>query len=222
MIIEELAKPTGELILYHDFALRMWMGQLPYKDFFPEYPPGALVFFYLAQFLGTTFFTLMWYLEIAIAISLITFTIWKLKGNFYIFLAMIFPLGGLLWDRFDIFPALLSILSIYLGIRKKFYWAFFILGMGVLTKVYPLFLLPILIYWQKDYFQKLLNSLCIFLLTIVIPLLIIISYGGSKGLIKFFEFQVKRGIAIESIRAMPILVKGKGIVEYKHNTFEIQ
>ena len=221
--MEQLGQVTGELAIYHNFAIQMWMGKLPYKDFFPEYPPLAMPFFWFAQLFGTQWFTLLWYTEVFFAIFFLSLLIYKLRGNPYIFLAVIFPLEGLLWDRYDIFPALFTFGSLYLAKSKRFFPAAFLLGIGTLIKIYPILLLPVIFFWQYQYFptvKKLFYTLFFFLIPFFIILGIILGYGGKKGLIKFAEFQGKRGIMLESIRAMPIILEGKRRPTYQHNTYE--
>lgn len=227
MIIEGFIKPWGELALYHDFALRMAQGQLPYRDFFPEYPPLALPFFRIPLLFGTQYYMLAYYALVAIFILFTVVIIKKMNGNPFAFLASVLGLGGLFWDRFDIFPAFFSVLAIYLAMNKNAFFSSFILALGFLTKIYPLLLAPLIIlpFIIREP-RKLIWSGIGFILPIFITLAIIVGYGGQSGLLKFIQFQTKRGIHLESIQATPLLIKhlsGEKQLKtiYEHNTFEI-
>ncbi len=218
---EALAKATGELWLYHSFANRIFEGQLPYRDFFPEYPPLALLILSLPNVLGERYYTLIYYGLVGLCIALICLMLKGMKGNYYAFMAAIMPLAGLLWDRFDIFPALFVVLALYLSEKNKIKTSAIALSLGVLTKIYPIVLLPLVI--KRPYCKSFLA----FSLPIVLTIEAIIAYGGKEGLTKFVKFQGDRGIQIESVRAMPLLWKGlkdkdSVVVEYLHNTYEIR
>ena len=240
-MIEQLAKPWGELALYHDFALKMSNGLLPYKDFYPEYPPLSLLFFRLPLIFGTRYYMLTYYALISIFLILTVLLIRRLKGNGWAFISVL-VLGGLFWDRFDIFPAFLSLLAVAYMVKKKATLAYITLSLGFLTKIYPLLLLPVfLVYTFRDniafakhrigpsYFpgiKKAFGGIVIFSIPIAIVLHIILGYGGRNGLIKFAEFQGNRGLHVESIRAtIPLIqhLQGTRTFEtvYSHNTFEL-
>ena len=224
MSMEQLAKPWGELALYYDFASRMWWGQLPYRDFFPEYPPFSLFFFWLANLGGERWFTLSYYSLILFFLFLSAIIVIRLKGNPYAMIASAFVLGGLFFDRFDLFPAFFVLLSFYL-LKKYWQWAFVVLGFGFLTKVYPILFLPILFFsvgWRHS-----LKGFLYFLIPIILTIGLIIGYGGGDGLKTLYQRHFNRGIQIESLRAMPMLIQAlqgrrQVIIEYKNYTYEIK
>lgn len=227
MNIEGLAKPSYELALYYKFASNWASGLLPYKDFFPEYPPLSLVFMRLALIFGEKYFTLTFYGLVFLAVVAMIVLVYKLKGNPWMFLATILPIGGLLWDRFDIFPAFLGTLGIFLALKKKPVWAAFVLSLGFMTKIFPIFLTPILLinFWERP--KTIIPSILAFVIPIVVVVGSIVNYGGKEGLLKFAEYQGVRGTQIESFRATPLLwnyLKGKVnlVVEYNHATYEIR
>jgi len=219
MYIEGLLKPFGELALYQGYAQKMSEGLTPYIDFFPEYPPVALWLFKLANIFGAEWFTLMWYGMVALATVGIMVLIKKLKGNPYIYLACVLPLAGLYWDRFDVFAALFSLLAVYLAKRDYKVFPTIVLGFGIMTKIYPIILLPVilLMIFYKHSLRTAINSLIWF----VIFMAIFIS--NSNGFVKtLFSYHGHRGIQIESIKSMPLLFKEDSTVEFQHGTYEIK
>ena len=220
---EILSAPRGELALYHSFAEKLSQGMIPYKDFFPEYPPFSLPIFWLANILGHQWFTLIYYVLVALFTGLLAFLIHKKGGNSYIFLAAILPLGGLFWDRFDIFPAFFAFLAIYM-MKKNVYMSSLSLSIGFLIKVFPVVLLPMVFFsaWKQ---KKLIGAASLFVFPIMVSIGIIALLGG--GFKKLIEFQGNRGIQIESLRATPLLMQHllynkELIVEYNHYTFEVR
>ncbi len=172
---------------------------------------------------------LSYYALVAIFLVLTAMLIKKMKGNPFIFVAAVLPLAGLFWDRFDIFPAFFSLLALYLLTKKRINASFFVLSLGVLTKIYPIVFLPILVVRALLDFglKKTLLAALFFILPIAIIIGNIVSYGGGDGLKSFVEFQGKRGTHLESVRATPSLIKHlRGEIEletvYEHNTFEIK
>ena len=224
--MEGLIKPSYELALYHSFGQKMASGQLPYNDFFPEYPPLSLLFMRIPLFLGEKYYTLAFYGLVLLAIIVTLVIVHKLGGKLWIFLATILPIGGLLWDRYDIFPATLAILGVYFVVKNKPVMASFILSLGFMTKIFPIFLTPLLLvnFWEDR--NSIVPSIMAFILPVIVVLGVIIGYGGMDGLLKFAKYQGVRGTQIESFRATPLLwnyLKGKTklVVEYNHATYEI-
>jgi len=203
-MIEQLAIPWGELGTYLRYANN---GSL-------EYPPLAVGLFRIANIFGEKWFTLTWYGMVALAILLTCLVLKRMKGNFYIFLASILPLGGLLWDRFDIFPALITVLAVYLATN----WGILalpVLAIGVILKIYPILLLPIVI----GMLIKRGKYLGLAVGSVAFTLIVWLGLAKSESVL---EFHGNRGIQIESIRAMPKLLDKNSVVEFKHNTFEIK
>jgi len=203
-MIEQLAIPWGELGTYLRYANN---GSL-------EYPPLAVGLFRIANIFGERWFTLIWYGMVALAILLTCLVLKRMKGNFYIFLASILPLGGLLWDRFDIFPALITVLAVYLATN----WGILalpVLAIGVILKIYPILLLPIVI----GMLIKRGKYLGLAVGSVAFTLIVWLGLAKSESVL---EFHGNRGIQIESIRAMPKLLDKNSVVEFKHNTFEIK
>ena len=185
---------------------------------------------------------LTYYALISIFLILTVLLIRKLKGNGWAFISVL-VLGGLFWDRFDIFPAFLSLLAVAYMVKKKATLAYITLSLGFLTKIYPLLLLPFFLvrtfrvggitfarnrigFSYSQGIKKAFGGIVIFSIPIAIVLHIILGYGGRNGLIKFVEFQGNRGLHIESVRAtIPLIqhLQGTRTFEtvYSHNTFEL-
>lgn len=220
-MIEGLIKPWGELALYNKYATHLWEGKLPYYDFFIEYPPLCLPFFGLAQVFGEKWFTLTWYAIIGLFIIGTLIIIKRMGGKRLAFMASVLPLAGLFWDRFDLIPAFFSLWAVGLLRKKNYPQSWFILSLGVLIKVYPIVLVPYFLI--KTPFKLILKCLFSFSVLFIMFLGIISWYGGLEGLKRFIKFQGKRGIHLESVRAIPYLLdRENSVAKFQHNTFELE
>jgi hypothetical protein len=222
--MEFLSEPRGELWLYYSFAQHLKDGFIPYKDFLPEYPPFSLPFFWLSNIWGSHWFTLAFYSLILLSLIFSCFIIFKLRGNIFVFLAIVLSLGGLFWDRFDIFPVTFVLLSIYLIKNKKFTLSFLAMTIGVLVKIYPVIFFPLLIWEAK---RKAVKPMVLSILFSITVIGFVLFNGGFIGLKNLLQYNINRGIQIESIRAIPLLINGlkdnKSVtIEYKHSTYEIR
>jgi hypothetical protein len=56
--------------------------------------------------------------------------------------------AGTLLARFDLIPALLTLAALWATQRRRFGWAYALIALGILTKLYPAFLLPIVMIAQ--------------------------------------------------------------------------
>lgn len=196
---------SNDLWWYHIYGENILKGLMPYRDFFPEYPPLSLVFFTIPQLFGTEWFSLVYYLQIVVFLVLGAYLIKKLSGNFWIWIALILSLGSLLWERFDIFPAVFSLLSLYLLIQKRYNYSYLSLSMATLIKFYPLALFPILILYSRKFKSSLFYFLPIFLI-----FGLILSLGGKEGLLKLISYHTDRGTQPESVKSLKLL-KGENI-----------
>jgi len=209
-----ISEVWGELALYQGYAEK---SGVPYQDFNLEYPPLALELFKLANILGEEWFTLMWYGMVLIAVLVTCLFIKKMKGKPFHFLAVVLPLGGLFWDRFDIFPAMFSLGAFYFAVAGS-YWALPFLLTGVLLKIYPIILLPFVIgsLLVRGKITEVVFGLLVFVCGFAL-----VYKNHPNWMNCVFGFHGDRGIQIESVRAIPKLING-GEVIYSHNTFEIK
>ncbi len=147
-------KGSSDAIWYQPYALNMRAGQLPYRDFSVEYPPGALAAFMAPSYVGNPenlasyekwFGRLMGVLGLCslLLIARARPPIWGLA------LVAVSPLliGTLAPERYDLWPATLTVAGVValLGNRHRLGWA--ALAAAFTAKVYPLALLPLAAAW---------------------------------------------------------------------------
>jgi len=209
--------PYGSTGLYFTYANEFMQGLVPYRDFSFEYPPLSLLFFILPRLFTSTYvdFAILYTVEI-ILFDLIALCViykvarrlgkapWKLLWVYTLcFLAM----GPIVPMQFDLFPAVLTLLSLYFfWIRKhKLSWA--MLALGTLTKVFPGLIAPIylIIYFKNKQIKEIKSGLITFaviVLVVLVPLLIV----GHESIFALFEYHADRGLQLESVYSAFLLI----------------
>jgi uncharacterized membrane protein len=207
-------------LLYYQYAEKLLSGLLPYRDFTLEYPPLFVIFFGLPRVITSsyTLYASLYQSEVLvfdIIGLLIIFDIARRLGDapwkpLLIYTLSVLAIGPIIIDRFDIFPAVMTLAATYffwLG-KHKTSWA--MLALGTLTKIYPIVIAPIflLIYFRNRQFKQIRDGLITFLavcLIIVLPFIIL----GSDSILSLIDYHSQRGIQVESTYSAIILILGK-------------
>lgn len=109
-------------------------------------------------------------------------------------LLMLLPAGlYFTHNRFDIIPAFLGLLSIYLVSRNRFKSSASVIAVGFLTKWYLVLLLPVFLTYYHTLRRKINWSMVlVFLIVCSIILLPVLLSGGLKGLLAPYITQLSR------------------------------
>jgi len=195
--------------LYFEYADLIFTGNVPYRDFAVEYPPLAFLFLVIPRFFSGN---LMGYAD-GFAVLMVAFDI---AGLFFlsriahsmrlphfktllIYTVVFYLLGDIVINRFDVIPAVMSLAAMYFYTAGKNKTAWFVLALGVLTKIYPAVLAPLfaLPYVFSREYRPLCKSLAVFALTgavFSLPFLI----ASPTGFWDFISFHSDRGLQLES------------------------
>jgi hypothetical protein len=148
----------GDLTIYQRAGERLLRGELPYRDFQIEYPPASLIAFAAPHLaaghrLNLAAYTSAFLVEsvvfsavIAVGLALIAARYWpgrpvgRILGVYAAFVAVGAPL--LPW-RYDLFPAMLTLLALLGVLAGRPTLGGLCLGLGIAAKLYPAVLLPI-------------------------------------------------------------------------------
>lgn len=198
---------------YQSFGDSMMRGEVPYRDFEVEYPPGALPVFALPSLAAQEdyrnwFEALMWACAVAtvafVAVTLMAVgaTTERIFGAVAFVALAPLALGSVVLTRFDYWPTALvagALAAFVLG-RSKL--AFAVLGLAVTVKIYPLVLLPLalLLVRRRQGSREALVGLASFaavLALVILPFLVI----DAGGLFDSFNGQLERPLQIESLGA---------------------
>ncbi len=144
--------PAGDPVIYHTYAVAFWKGTPPFQQFPREYPPLALLPFSLTLFPASSvhfYWVFAGWMGLIVCLSYLWFarTISRSKAIAYAIYLLVGAMGTLLM-RFDLLPALTTLGALLLAERKRFGWAYALLAIGVLLKLYPGFLAPVLAAYQ--------------------------------------------------------------------------
>ncbi|MBI3751220.1 MAG: DUF2029 domain-containing protein [Chloroflexi bacterium] len=145
---------------WHD-AVASSQGLLPYRDYSLEYPPLSLPVLLLPGLFAGPGLTEAGYragFELVMSVCsvalvpIVVLTVVQLRGRrFDLVVATVIValspllLGSLAISRYDVWPALLTAVATWAMVSGRFRWAFAILALGVLAKVYPGFLMPVFV-----------------------------------------------------------------------------
>jgi len=191
-------------------------GQVPYRDTLSEYPqiptylfavpyllfqapPGEALNFQLYS----AFFTLMMVAVLCGTIILLYRMLPSHKNRAFLLLLPA-PLY-FSYNRFDILPSFLVLLSLFLLQQKKSVWVGIVLGIATLTKWYPALLLPIYLSYifhsQHRFDWRMLLAFCLACLAILAPTF---ALGGLKAVLVPYLFHAERGFEYV---ALPTILK---------------
>ena len=204
--------------VYQGYAEKLLHGSLPYRDVFVEYPPGAFAVFvpptaFGADHYNAAFKTLM-ALCGAAAIVLVALVLAELGASqrriwLGVGLLAVSPvaLGPISLNTYDAWPALLTVLALWLLLRGRELPAFAVLGLAVSAKVYPLVLVPLAAWfvWRHAGARRVALALGLLVLVATAAIAPFAAYA-PHGVYESFHAQATRGLQIESLGGSVLLV----------------
>ncbi|MDD3265520.1 MAG: glycosyltransferase 87 family protein [Dehalococcoidales bacterium] len=195
--------------LYFEYAQQMFSGNLPYRDFSVEYPPLAMLFLLLPRlFSGNLAGYADGFAILMLAFDLLgLFFISRISSNLKlghfttlaIYTFSFFILGDIVINRFDVIPAVLSLAAIYYYTEHKYKSAWFVLALGVLTKLYPAIIAPLFAipFIQIRQWKPLIKGTAVFVVTGLIGVVPFLA-ASPEGFWEFINFHSGRGLQLES------------------------
>ena len=208
-----IAPEGGDLDVFSGYAARIVDGGVPYRDVALEYPPGALAAIVPAG-LGSPnehryavrFELVMLGLFAAIVILLTR----RPRAAFVVALAPLL-LGPLVLKRFDVLPALLTLIALQLALRRRYTWSAVALGIGTAVKLYPALLLPILVIAAgRRAGARVIGAFAAACAVVVVPFVVL----SPHGVIESVRAQVGRHLQIETpLASLALLAHSVGVVQ---------
>jgi uncharacterized membrane protein len=205
------AERFRDVHLYQGFADAIVDGRLPYRDFFMEYPPGALVVFLPPAAFGTSHYnaafkglmalcgavTLVLVAALLVRLGVSTVRLWV--GVLLLALSPM-ALGPISLNTYDAWPALLTVAALALLLTGRDGFAFALLGAAFAAKVYPIVLVPpaTIFVWRLRGRSRALHALATgaaVTALFVVPFLAL----SAHGLIESFRAQAARSLQVESL-----------------------
>jgi hypothetical protein len=204
--------------VYQGYAEKLLHGALPYRDVFVEYPPGAFAVFmpptaFGADHYNAAFKSLMALCGIA-TLVLLALVLAELRASnrrtriaVGLFALSPIALGPISLNTYDAWPALLTMLALWLFLRGWLLPAFGVLGLAVSAKVYPLVLVPLALWfaWRREGPRRAALGLGVLVLVAAAVIAPFAAYS-PHGVYESFHSQATRGLQIESLGASVLLV----------------
>jgi uncharacterized membrane protein len=197
--------------LYQGFADAIVAGRVPYRDFFMEYPPGALAVFLPPAAFGTDHYNAGFKLLMAlcgaatlvvVALLLVRLGASTMRLWAALLLLALSPaaLGPISLNTYDAWPALLTVAALAALLAGSGVLAFALLGLAFAAKVYPLVLVPpaLVFVWRtagRDAAARASAAFVGVAAAVIVPFLVL----APDGLVDSFRAQAGRALQVESL-----------------------
>jgi hypothetical protein len=207
---------VNDLFVYRSFAGPLLDGALPYRDIAFEYPPLAAPAIALPGVFGTGDEAFRW-----------AFALWTLAGGAAVvllcgglaratggdprramFAVALMPVlcGALVRTHFDLFPVALLLAGLLLVCRDRPRAGLAVLGLGAVTKLFPLVAVPVVLVWlvargrRREAWQGALA--CAATIAVLAGAALAVSPDGAADAVRY---QLDRPVQTESSPAMLLL-----------------
>lgn len=216
-----------DIPVYERYGRAMADGQVPFRDFRLEYPPGALPVFVLPA-LGTAAddgytdrFGLLMQIAGVLALGGVAAAALALRATRRrLALALLAPavlplvLGSVIVSRFDLWPAAITAVALAALLLGRWRIGGAVLGLAFITKIYPLVLLPVAVAaaWRARGRREGIAVAGAFLATalaVLVPFLVLSPVGVWAMVVR----QSTRPLQVESL--------GAGILLAAHQAFDV-
>ncbi len=207
-----------DLHIYQGYAEKLLHGALPYRDVFVEYPPGAFAVFLPPTAFGSehyngAFKALMALCGLAtiVLVGLVLAELGVSRRRLYPAVALLAlspaALGPISLNTYDAWPALLTVLALWLLLRERDVLAFAVLGLAITAKVYPLVLVPLacIFVWRRGGPRRVAIGLAALLVVAAAVVAPFAAYA-PHGVFESFRSQAERGLQVESLGASLLLL----------------
>jgi hypothetical protein len=198
----------ADVALYESFGRRIVDGEVPYRDFFVEYPPGALPAFVLPSLTGldypvafkltmvTCFVLALW------CLALVLVHIGASDTRLYCSCAFAglapLALGPTFLERYDAWPAALASAALVVLVLGRARWAHATLALATAAKVYPILMLPVFLLRgarSRPERRRLLVGFAVTLAVVLLPFVVL----GPGGIRYTARVQLTRPLQVESL-----------------------
>jgi Glycosyltransferase family 87 len=210
-----LSRPDrGDVALYFRYAERTFDGQVPYRDFTLEYPPGFLPvllapgpadqgyydrFRLLMLSLGAAAIVLL-----VVALFLAGASSSQLAAGVLVLATVPLTLhSGLVFERFDLWPAVLVLFALVALLRRRRTLGLAALGVGAAAKLYPLALVPLAVLARRGraHVARDLAVVAAAALALALPF----ALAAPRGVAHVGRLLIERPLHIESLGGSVLL-----------------
>ena len=189
-------------------------GQVPYRDFAVEYPPGALTVFLVPSLFANYASAFAWEMAACgVALVWVAAAV-RRRAALYIALAPVLA-GSLILSRFDLWPALLTLAALAALLEERHRLGWGLLGGAVAAKLWPLVIVPLALVWS--YRAGRIRAAVVGLAVVAgafVPFAIVAPHGVWASL----SGQASRPLQIESLGASLLTTFGHPRVISSHGS----
>jgi hypothetical protein len=227
-----LREGSNDLSLYRQAGESILRGEVPYRDFFIEYPPGSLpafvppALFSASQASFIDLFSVEMALALVATLLLTALGARRLRGSgAWILPAATFALAAVLLypvavTRYDAVVALTLGLAVYFAALGGRYLplAYASLGFGTAAKFVPALAVLPLALTRRGAVRS-----CAVFLAVVALFFVPFAVLGGQGLLQTFTYQAERGLQVESLAAsVLIFLRSITSIVFEHGAFEVR
>jgi hypothetical protein len=228
----DLSEGSNDLFLYRQAGESILRGEVPYRDFFIEYPPGSLpafvppALFSASQASFIDLFSLEMALALVVTLLLTALGARRLRrSSAWMLSAATFALAAVLLypvavTRYDAVVALTLGLAVFFAALGGRYLplAYASLGFGAAAKFVPALAVLPLALTRRGAVRG-----CIVFLFAVALFIVPFAILGCQGLLQSFAYQAERGLQVESLAAsVLIFLRSVTSVVFEYGAFEVR
>jgi hypothetical protein len=206
---------------YETYGEAIRAGQMPYRDFAVEYPPGALAAFVAPTWFGGDYAAAFAGLMGACGLGCLAFVVLARPPARAIAFVAVSPLlvGSLVLSRFDLWPALFVVAAVaaFVDDRDLLGWA--ALGAAFAIKLYALALVPVAVLWtlRRRGVATLAGGISLGV-AVAAAAFVPFAIAAPGGLWHSFWDQAQRPLQVESLAASLVTTFGHPEVVTSHGS----
>lgn len=214
---EEILENSNDLAIYRNAGESLLRGEIPYRDFFIEYPPASLPFFMPPALFSErllsyiSLFTAEMGLLLVISLVLVALharrtgaVAWPIPTiTFAACVVLLYPIAATRYDAVVAFTLAVAVFATALGGRWNLL-AYASLGVGTAAKLVPMFAVPALALsrWRSAFAGSLIFGGVV--AAFVVPAILL---GGGEFL-RSFSYHAQRGLQAESLLSSILILTG--------------
>ncbi len=198
--------------VYESYGLAMEEGQVPYRDFAIEYPPGALPVFLVPALADSDFRVVFEWLMALCGCGLVVAVALAGRRLGYGFGTLAFvalsplAIGSVILTRFDLWPAMLVSFALAALVHDRLRLGHGLLGASIAAKLYPAVLLPLTVayVWRRRGRRE--GIVCA-ALAVGVPVAAYLPFAvvAPEGVVRSIGRQLSRPLQIESLGSAVLL-----------------
>jgi uncharacterized membrane protein len=198
--------------VYESYGLAMEEGQVPYRDFAIEYPPGALPVFLVPALADSDFRVVFEWLMALCGCGLVVAVALAGRRLGYGFGTLAFvalsplAIGSVILTRFDLWPAMLVSFALAALVHDRLRLGHGLLGASIAAKLYPVVFLPLTVayVWRRRGRRE--GIVCA-ALAVGVPVAAYLPFAvvAPEGVVRSIGRQLSRPLQIESLGSAVLL-----------------